>query len=247
MDTELEKLCPYAPYTSVLTVIRHMRERDLKEPVTSQWIATIGVAEGNTSRTIQALRFLDLLDEEGYLTPNFKALGNAPSHEYPVLLEQTLRDAYKHVFMALDPANASDKQFEDAFRYYQPRTQRQRMIMLFKGLCREAGIIAGGAPDASPRPRTNSSKLTASSGTKKPQPQPKNETPLQQEIHQIHPPAMNQAITDQELTLLQGVINQLPVKTKRWTQARREKWLQAIQANVDLLIDIVDAEDDTSY
>src|SRR6266566_9443714 len=102
MNMELEKTVPYGPYANVLTIIRHARERGLKEPVTSQLITTIGVAEGNATRTMQALRFLNLLDEEGYLTPNFKLLSNAPSDEYPSVLAQVLKDAYKTVFMALD-------------------------------------------------------------------------------------------------------------------------------------------------
>src|SRR6266487_5885623 len=124
MDTDLERFCPYAPHTSVLTVIRHMRERNLKEPVTSQLITTIGVAEGNASRTIAALRFLDLLDEAGYITPNFRAIENATDGEYPEVLSEILNKAYEHVFMALEPATASEQQFKNAFLYYQPKTQR---------------------------------------------------------------------------------------------------------------------------
>ncbi len=108
LDTELEKLCPYAPYTSVLTVIRHIRDRELKEPVTSQLITTINVSEGNASRTIAALRFLKLLDEEGYITPKFREIENAPNEEYPEVLGRILRDEYKHVFMALDPATGNE-------------------------------------------------------------------------------------------------------------------------------------------
>jgi len=167
MDTDFDKLCPYAPYTNVLMVIRHIRERNLKEPVTSQSIAIIGVAEGNASRTIQALRFLNLLDEGGYITPTFKMIENAPDGEYPEVFGQVLQDAYKQVFMALNPTTATDQQFENAFRLYQPKAQRSRMIMLFKGLCREAGIISGGAPETIVRSRTSSSKPLVSSNTSK--------------------------------------------------------------------------------
>src|SRR5260221_2753817 len=51
MASDLEGLCPYAPYGNVLTVIKQMRDRGLKEPVTMQLITTAGVAEGNASRT----------------------------------------------------------------------------------------------------------------------------------------------------------------------------------------------------
>lgn len=249
MNTDLERQCPYAPYTSVLTVIRHMRKRDLKEPVTSQLITTIGVAEGNASRTIQALRFLDLLDEEGYITQNFKTIGNAPSNEYPELLEQTLREAYNHVFMVLDPATATDLQYENAFRYYQPKAQQQRMIMLFKGLCREAGLIAGGAPETTPRPRTTSPKPLAPSQAGK-KGVPKSDTHFQPEPYQVPTPPAVQAVSPvaastQELAILQGLLNQLPFAKKKWTKPRRDKWVQAMTSAVDLLFEVGDPEEDT--
>jgi uncharacterized protein DUF5343 len=124
MSMEFEKTVPYAPWANVLTIIRHARQRDLKEPVTSKLITTLGVPEGNATRTMQALRFLKLLDEEGYLTDSFKLLSNAPSDEYPGLLEQTLRDAYPVVFNALNPATATDQQYVNAFCLYQPKAQR---------------------------------------------------------------------------------------------------------------------------
>src|SRR6266849_5304253 len=165
MNMELEKTAPYGPYANVLTVIRHARERDLKEPVTSQLITTIGIPEGNATRAMQALRFLKLLDEEGYLTESFRLLSNAPSDEYPGLLEQILRDAYELVFMALKPATATDQQYINAFRLYQPKAQRNRMIILFKGLCREAGLIPGGAPELLTRPRVTADKPSKSSAS----------------------------------------------------------------------------------
>src|SRR3984893_5096953 len=114
MSMDLEKTVPYAPYTNVLTVIRCAREKGLKEPVTSKMITTLNVPEGNATRTMQALRFLKLLDEEGYLTNSFKLLSNASSDEYPGLLEQILRDAYEIPFNALNPATATDQQYVNA-------------------------------------------------------------------------------------------------------------------------------------
>jgi Family of unknown function (DUF5343) len=245
MQSELETICPYAPYGNVLTVIRHMRDRGLKEPVTQQVIGTIGVAEGNTSRTLQALRFLNLLDEEGYYTQNFKVLRNAPSGDYPGVLAQTLRDAYQHVFMALDPATATEDQFEDAFRYYQPQAQRQRMIMLFKGLCREAELMPGGAPEAVKRSRTLSSKksLNSSNGAKKAQPKSEPSSPT--DGYQVSTTLASLSVpteSTQEHLILDGLLKQLPFAKGKWTQPRREKWLQAMTATVDLLFEIVDSE-----
>ncbi len=248
MNMELEKTAPYGPYANVLTVIRHARERDLKEPVTSQLITTIGIPEGNATRAMQALRFLKLLDEEGYLTESFRLLSNAPSDEYPGLLEQILRDAYELVFMALKPATATDQQYINAFRLYQPKAQRNRMIILFKGLCREAGLIPGGAPELLTRPRVTADKPSKSSasanGAKKTQPEPKD-APLHPDTDHVSTQQASQSETvtpitsTQEYMIMKGVLSKLPFG-KKWTQTEREKWLRAVAANVDLLFELED-------
>jgi len=251
MNMDLEKTVPYAPYANVLTIIRHARERDLKEPVTSRSITTLGVPEGNATRTIQALRFLNLLDEEGYLTETFKLLSNAPSDEYPGLLEQILRNAYPVVFNALTPATATDQQYVNAFRLYQPKAQRSRMIILFKGLCREAGLIPGGAPEMSNRPRVTTNKSGKSSpsanGARRPQSEPKDtlfeEEPEHVSTSQAGQPEKVTPITStEEYAIMLGVLRKLPFADKAWTQAQREKWLKAVAANVDMLFELKDPQ-----
>jgi len=249
MDTNLEGFCPYAPYSSVLTVIRHMRERNLKEPVTSQFITTIGVSGGNAARTISALRFLKLLDEEGYITLSFRSIENATDEQYPKILSETLHEAYEHVFMALDPTTASDQQLKNAFLYYQPKTQRPRMTMLFKGLAREAGIISGGTPEIVHRPHVEHSKSSkssaASNGARKPKSEPKD-SGFQSELYQAsaqpasHSESKIPITSTQEYVIMHGVLNKLPFATKVWTQAERDKWLKAVAANVEMLFELED-------
>ena len=246
MPSDLEGLCAYAPSGNVLTVIHQMRDRGLKEPITMQLITTVGVAEGNASRTIQALRFLDLIDEEGYLTENFKALRNASSDDYPTQLGNILKEAYSHVFMVLDPATASDEQLQNAFRYYEPRAQRQRMISLFKGLCREAQLITGGSETARrTRSATASKSNTSSSNGRKPL--VTEHVTLQTVPSSIVVPSQLDTHSDsgisQEYALLVNLLQQLPKgEEKQWSSTRREKWLQAVTASVDLLIEVEDEE-----
>ena len=245
MDTDSGISCPYAPYSSVLTIIRHVRERNLKEPVTSQLITTIGVSEGNAARTISALRFLKLLDEEGYISPSFRSIENATDEQYPEMLSETLHEAYDHVFTTLDPATASDQQFKNAFLYYQPKTQRLRMIMLFKGLAREAGIISGGAPEVVHRPHVVHSKSSkssaASNGAKK-----QKDSGFQSELYQAstqlasHSESTISITSTQEYVIMYGVLNKLPFATKVWTRAERDKWLKAVTANVEMLFELED-------
>lgn len=251
MNMEFEKTAPYAPYANVLMIIRHAREKDLKEPVTSKMITTLSVPEGNATRTMQALRFLKLVDEEGYLTDSFKLLSNAPSDEYPGLLEQILRDAYPIPFNALNPATATDQQYLNAFRLYQPKAQRNRMIILFKGLCREAGLIPGGAPEMLLRQRGTNNKSSKSSasanGAKKLQAEPKDtlyetETEHVSTSQASQSPAETPIMSTEEYAIMHGVLKKLPFKKKTWTQAEREKWLNAVAAVVDMLFTLEDPQ-----
>ena len=244
MPADLQGICAYAPSGNVLTVIHQMRDRGLKEPLTMQLITMAGVAEGNASRTIQALRFLDLIDEEGYLTENFKTLRNAPSDEYPSVLGDILKEAYSSVFMVLDPATANDEQLLNAFRFYEPRAQRQRMISLFKGLCREAQLISGSseAPRRTRSAPASKSSASFSNGRKAPiaersTPQVvPDSTPVPSQVHPLPPSNIAQ-----EYALLMNLLQQLPKgEEKHWSSAKREKWLQAVTASIDWLIEVED-------
>ncbi len=161
--------------------------------------------------------------------------------EYPGALAQILKDAYKNVFMALDPATASEDRFENAFRYYQPKAQRQRMISLFKGLCREAELMPGGSPETVRRTRSTSKSSVSTNGAKKVQ--PKQDYATYPEPQMVPTQHVSQTMSSHEFALIQGLVSKLP-KEKKWTKLRREKWLQAMTATVDLLIDVVDSEDD---
>jgi Family of unknown function (DUF5343) len=214
-------------------------------------ITTLSVPEGNATRTMQALRFLNLLDEEGYLTDSFKRLSNAPSDEYPGLLEQILRDAYQVPFNALKPATATDQQYVNAFRLYQPKAQRNRMITLFKGLCREAGLIPGGAPETLMRQRVTTNRSGKSSasanGASRLQSEPKD-APFGPEPEYVSTPQASHSDTvtpitsTQEYVIMYGVLKKLPFDKKKWTQADREKWLNAVTAVVDMLFTLEDPQ-----
>jgi len=235
VDTNIEKLAPYAPFGCVIAVIRRLRERGLPETLTMQEITRVGVSEGNASRTLQALKFLKLVDEEGHRTQTFDRLGRVPTSEYAEVFGEIIKEAYRDVFTIVDPAEATDVEINDAFRYYHPQAQRGRMVTLFRGLCQEVGLVAGGPPET--RKRTRSVKadkpLTASHSANLRRPQIETSNTLET----IGTLNGNSAGVGQEYALLQGLLQQLP-SNKKWTQERRDRWLQAFTASVDFLIDI---------
>jgi Family of unknown function (DUF5343) len=136
-----DKFAPYAPAKAVLAVIERFRDRGLPDPLTTSSLEQIGIQASNAPRTLQALRFLGLVDEGGNRLPAFEGLRTAKTTEYPDQLAEILRAAYLPIFTITDPAEDTDVQISDAFRGFQPSSQREKMVSLFMALCRAAGIV----------------------------------------------------------------------------------------------------------
>lgn len=162
------KYAPYAPPSAVLKVIRHYADRDVPERVTLMNLMQIGVTEALAPRTMAALKFLGLLEDDGLTTDRFRALRFAKSDEYQEVFSGVLDVAYKDILDHVDVGTASDTDIANAFRPYSPGGQRTRMITLFVALAREAGwhienvgptTVVGKAPSkARPKPQTKPAK-----------------------------------------------------------------------------------------
>ncbi|MGA3057879.1 MAG: DUF5343 domain-containing protein [Candidatus Limnocylindrales bacterium] len=153
-------VAPYAPPSAVLGVIRHYRKMDVPEKVTLTNLRQVGVTETLAPRTLAALRFLGLADEDGVTTDRFRAIRFAKDNEYQQTLVDILNESYHEVFAHVDLATAGDRELGNAFIPYSPGGQRERMITLFLALCQEAGMtLAVPAKSSSPRvvtgPRTS--------------------------------------------------------------------------------------------
>jgi Family of unknown function (DUF5343) len=251
MATTSDKMAPYAPLANVIGLIRRRRDRGLPEILNADKLAQLGIPEGNISRTLQALRLLDLIDEEGRQTTSFNRLGIAKGDEYPVVLADILRRAYHDVFAVIgdNPNDATDFEIDDAFRGYQPESQRNRIVLLFRGLCQEAGLIAGGPPETHMRSRAtppNKQSSSQSNGAKKPPSEPK-EAPFGPDTDDVsnqktgHSDTETPIMSTPEYAIMKGVLSRLPFG-KKWTQAERKKWLRAVAANVDMLFELEDPD-----
>jgi hypothetical protein len=229
---------PYASAVNVLTAIRKLRERGWPDPLTAQDLVRMGNPEGSATRTFVALRFLGLIDGEGQTTERREALRRAPSEEYAEALSRVVREAYAPVFQYVDPATASVDNLNDAFRGYEPQAQRENMVNLFTALCREAGLMPGGPLEVVNRSRDSAKRSPSGSERVKP-PAPANGTPKAEEEAHASSPAPEAERPDYHL--LNALLKQLPVDG-RWTAERRRRWIAALTANVDLLVEEVDAE-----
>ena len=125
----------YASPKTVRAVISRFRDQGgLPQPLTPDSIQRIGVTESLAPRTIQTLKLLGLIDEEGKVTEEFERLRRAPTTDFNAELVSILRSAYASVFEVLEPAGATYEHVQDAFRTFKPEGQRDRMVALFLGL-----------------------------------------------------------------------------------------------------------------
>jgi hypothetical protein len=219
---------PYAPAKPVLDIIRRFRERGLPEVLSRQELHRLGAAEGNSDRIQKTFQFLDLIDQSGKRTPIFDRLGKASSSEYQSVFAEVVRAAYAPILSIVDPKADTDIAINDAFRHYEPAGQRAQMVVLFLALCREAALAESAAP---PRHATVRREATAAV-------QPRGSAPRKTRIiDRSEETGASDEVSGSDYRLLSALIQQLP-RDGKWTERRRDRWLQAFTANIDLLIEV---------
>jgi hypothetical protein len=161
------KFAPYAPPATVLAVIRHHRKRDVPERISTATLQQIGVTESLIPRTVAALKFLGLVQDDLTTTEKFRSLRYAKDDDYEDTLGRILDDVYEDVLKVIELPTATEQEIENAFIPFSPGGQRQRMITLFLALANEAGWSA--AVQAKP--------ITPRLSSRKPEKVPANHTP----------------------------------------------------------------------
>ncbi|MBI2864331.1 MAG: DUF5343 domain-containing protein [Chloroflexi bacterium] len=233
MSNVTRDYAPYAAPKNVLDFIRRRRERGLPEVVGPEVLQQIGVPSGNVPRTLRALRFLGLIGEDSRRTGLLDRIGAATAEEYRKSLAEMVRAAYRPVFAIVDPTLDSPDVITDAFRRYQPDSQRSRMVALFLALCREAGLTGRkvGRPTAQVGIRPNA----RSRNTPAPTAAARSSSPsvtLPGSFSEVEPPSFDYGIVS-------ALVQQLPASA-RWSKQKRQKWFQAIASAVDLMVEVVD-------
>jgi hypothetical protein len=141
-----EQRRPYAATANVTAVLERSRKINLPERITPDFLAIVGIPGISRGRVMEALRFLRLIEESGRPSDLMKSYARAPDDEIRGLLASIVSDAYADDFTRVNPAEDAQPRIIAAFRRYQPRSQTQRMVMLFLGLCRAAGMQVLDAP-----------------------------------------------------------------------------------------------------
>lgn len=238
MTVTPDQPAPYAPASAIMDLIERHRNRGLPSPIDGDVLARAGIAASLIPRTLYALQVLDLIHEDKKPTNVLEGLRLAPEAEYKAKLAEWLKWAYADALQYIDPAADDETAIRDAFRNYQPIGQQSRMVTLFTGLFRAAGIGAekpdrptkkSGAGGAS-RSRSGAAGVLKSqsggrSGTLPPT-RPSPRTPPPPSYQGLHP-------------AIAGVLASLPDPSTGWIKADRDRFVAAFTAVLDFAIPTV--------
>lgn len=222
MTVTADTSAPYTPLSQILDIVGRFRDRGNPSVFNIETLGRVGVPDSLNARTLQALKVLDLVNEEGTPTETFQAIRVAPTDKYQNVLEGWLKSTYADIFSIVDPSDDSEVQVRDAFRNYKPLSQQGRMVSLFLGLCEEAGIRKKAEKKESfSQPRKKSTKQKA---RKK---QDQQHTAVQSFASNA-PPA------------IVGLIDSLPPVEKGWTQEEHDKFVRTFEAVLDFCYPIAE-------
>lgn len=229
MAVTAESSAPYAPKSQVLEIIQRYRERGNPRPLNADALSRIGVPDSLNARVLQALRTLDLIDDNGEPTQTFEGIRLASTENYRNVLQSWLKAAYADIFSIVDPATDDEGKIRDAFRTYTPAGQQGRMVSLFIGLCEAAGIRAASKEPAPRAAKTRQNPPVAPRSTKQPQPR-KLDTDLANysQATGMLPPAVT------------GLLASLPSVNTGWTQVQRDKFVKTFEAVLDFSYPIIE-------
>jgi hypothetical protein len=228
-----------APYTSpsaVIAVAEAYRRRGLQTPITLDVLLRVGVTDTLAPRTLQSLRLLDLIDEDGEPTPAFVEFRKAAEDEYRDRFAAILRGAYAEVFSYVDPAEDGPDRVRDAFRSYTPIGQQGRMVTLFLGLCAYAGIVPEDAPTRAPSRTGRQSRprpATAATG--------RIVQPRVSRVSHDNGQGSDQAtvwvapLQAGGHPLVQGLLRELPPVGAKWSAEKRKAWLELAAGILNVL------------
>jgi hypothetical protein len=136
---------PYAAPSNVIDILKRLRSRNLPDRIDADYLRAAGVPDGSIYRVVFALKFLGLVEDD-MPTSDLRSIATSTDEEYRGILERLVRTAYRDVFEVVDPAEDGADKIANLFRRYVPASQRDRMVVFFLGMCREAGIPTLDAP-----------------------------------------------------------------------------------------------------
>jgi hypothetical protein len=234
MVVKAENPAPYTAPSAVLDFVTRYRNRGLSTPFTGEVLARAGVSDSLIPRTLQALVTLDLITAEGMPTETLEGLRRAPETEFKQKLAAWINAVYADVLSFANPTD-DEQTIRDAFRAYNPVGQQSRMVTLFIGLCRAAGLRTDEQSQSAPRPAARKPAVGNMQGTVR-----IGGFKSTGKLQNAPPSGNKQAVVPGLPAPLVALLTKLPAEGGSWTQLERDKFEAAFKALLDFSYDIGD-------
>jgi hypothetical protein len=228
----LERFAPYAAPENVIRVLDRLHANGVKGPIDADYLTQIGIGAGMAPRTLRALDFLSFRNPDGTATDRLQSYITASPAEAPQVLAAALKSSYDVIFRAVDPTAADRTQVWTAFKTREPSGQWTRMVTLFLGLCRAAGM------DVKEPPSDRPGKLTVKAVRRAVVP-PGSRAPVKARIGSGQaakppPPQLPPAPPPGRLhPAVQAWIDEMPSAGTQWDRSDFESWLAIFKASVE--------------
>ncbi len=209
--------------SNVVSVLKRLRTRNLPERIDAEYLRDTSIPDSTIGRTLFALRFLELIDEAGWLSEALKSIHTSTDEEYQAILSGLIREAYREVFNVVDPAEDGQDKIFNVFRRYTPASQRDRMVIFFLGMCREAGIPTLDVPKARTMTTTTPKQTRKGPASREVGLTPANKKASTRSIPTVIDPA------------LEGLVRSLPAPNSSLSVERRKQWLTMAEATLKFL------------
>lgn len=228
MAIAADGIAPYGSPQAILAVIEHAREKGFRDVIDISVLMRASLANSTASaqRTIQTLRILDLIDEDGKPSDALNGIAQASEEDYRARMEEAIRSAYAPVFEVAEPTDGYTK-VRDAFRKNVPQAQQKRMVTLFLNLCEAAGMV-----DSIPQGKAPGPTPARKSVPKTPKAQ------SQRHVHIDTGKEPHAGEWASQYPALAGLMKKLPLSSG-WTQDQQDRWLDAFKTVLSYEIEVI--------
>jgi len=208
--------------------------------VTASLLEDVGISSSDSYEVRIAMRHLGWVDDQDCITETYEHLAHTTGAEYRAQLRANVQEKYADILdRRINPTQATLQEMKDAFRDcdYEPANMRSKMVALFKGLCREAGIIS--QERETPQATGEQSNDTPSSMpllTDVPL-APDEDTSMADSLQSKANAAIHASSFDSLIAELIDTLSQLAKRRKsaNWTEADRVIWVKYLKMNFALL------------